>query len=604
MRLAVLAASSYTTCQKLPELPFSADTLDVLSQRLSEADAAYTVHAFRAERGLPEALEQVLARAGEPVEALLLYFSGYAVVNDERGPALLLDGERLGTLSFKRLRRVLDEYVQSAVIVLDTLSAFDAETGAQEAAGILAAALEPGATSVHVLVGHRESGAAAERSPFTNLFELVLDWQSARTTPLGVDDLVRALQAEETLFAALPSFAYTPGPATFAVLGGGRPQSLAPEAPPPSDPVGVDATRVSAEERARALETSVTAEVEGDLARALAAARLALRGDPRDTSTLEWVLTLLERAGKSEAVWNATAALDLWGAASEVQREFVAAHRPEGLLAAKGVVSEGDWLEHLLLPERDAATERIVRALGDAAVSVGLETAQRKRRFPALDPSTEHDAEKSTTTLARTLVWTARLLGLPRPRLYVLESVPGELALGDVPAPTVLASKTLASGRTLPELAFRWARVLVQFRPERRTLAHFSAPGELDALGRATAALTATGSPPKLDADAKLLVRGLRRHVRGPVLSNLAAAVGSNSPAELAARLSIWARQTALLGGRAGLLACGNLALAASVIERAPLPGASATEQLDDIVAYSVSDEYARLRERLGVSVR
>src|SRR4051812_36262703 len=111
MRLAVLAASPYAACQKLPEVEGATLNLDVLGQRLADADAGYTVQAFRAERGLAEAIEQVLAEAPEPVEALLFFFSGYAVVNDERGPALLLDGERLATLSFKRLRRVLDERV-------------------------------------------------------------------------------------------------------------------------------------------------------------------------------------------------------------------------------------------------------------------------------------------------------------------------------------------------------------------------------------------------------------------------------------------------------------------------------------------------------------
>src|SRR5215470_9938144 len=121
MRLAVLAASSYAECKKLPEVAGATLNLDVLGQRLAEPDAGYVVHAFRAERGLAEALEQVLREASEPIESLLFYFSGYAVVSDERGPALLLDGERLATLSFKRLRRVIDERAQSAFLVLDTL---------------------------------------------------------------------------------------------------------------------------------------------------------------------------------------------------------------------------------------------------------------------------------------------------------------------------------------------------------------------------------------------------------------------------------------------------------------------------------------------------
>ncbi|HEX5102096.1 MAG TPA: hypothetical protein VFV94_21450 [Polyangiaceae bacterium] len=601
MRIAVLAASSYAACQRLPEVSGATLNLDVLAQRLSESDAGYTVHAFRAERGLAEALEQVLANAPEPVEALLFYFSGYAVVSDERGPALLLDGERLASLSFKRLRRVLDERARSAFLVLDTLSAFDAVTPPEEAARLLATALEPGSTPVHCLVANRPEATAGERSPFTSLLELVLDWQTTRTEPLGAEELVSLLRAEEALFSALKALEYVPASEPFAVLVGTRPTSLYPEAPP-LEPVP-DQTRVSAEERSRALEASVNAEVEGDLVKALEQARVAVRGDPRDVSTLEWTLELLERSSKPDGVYNALSALELAGGAGESQRAVVLAHRPEGLLAAQGVVTEGDWLANLLCPERETTTEQIVRALGDGAVELGLETAQRKRRAVTLDPAAEQDPEKSTTTLARTLVWSARVLGLPRPKLHVRDAVPGELAVADVKSPTVLASKALGSGLTLPELVFRWARALVYLRPELRLLAHFSGPGELEALGRAAVALVASGGTPRLDGDAKLLLRGLRRHLHGPVLARLRDAIGPSSAADVSARLRLWARSAELLAGRAGLLACGNLELAAKVSERAPLGSISAADQIADLVAYSLGDEYSALRTRLGVAV-
>ena len=48
----------------------------------------------------------------------------------------------------------------------------------------------------------------------------------------------------------------------------------------------------------------------------------------------------------------------------------------------------------------------------------------------------------------------------------------------------------------------------------------------------------------------------------------------------------------------------GNLRLAASLIERFPLPSSSAAEQIDDLVQFSLGAEYERLRERLGVAVR
>jgi len=608
MRLAVLAASSYAACEKLPELAGTTLDLDLLGQRLSEPDAGFTVHAFRAERGLAEAVEQVLGDAGEPVESLLFFFSGYALVADERGPALLLDGERLATFSFKRLKRLLGERTRRALVVLDTVSAFDGETSPAAAVQLLRDALyEPGAP-VHFLFANRPEQSSHERSPFTSLLELVLDWQSARNAPLGAEELFAAMQAEESMFAALPAAEHAPGSAPFEVLLGNRAvgASIPPEAAPEEEPARApELPRVGAEERAQALETSRASEERGAYAEALAALRVALRADPHDKQSLGRALVLFELCERPDGRWNAACALELIGGANESELELAAAHRPEGLLPALGCVTEADWLKNILYLERNPADEALVRALGEPAVSVGLETAWRKRRAPVLLSSTEQDLEKSTTTLARTLVWTARLLGLPRPRLHVLEAVPGELAVAPAQELTVLAGKVLASGLTLPELAFRWARCLVMLRPENRLLTLFAEPGELEALARAALSIVGSAAAPaRLDSEAKLLARGLKRKLKGPAVTNLANAIGSSSAASIAARLKLWGLTAERVAARAGLLATGNLALAARLTQSAPLPGSPAAEQIDDLIAFSVSDEYLALRERLGISVR
>jgi hypothetical protein len=605
MRLAVLAASSYATCRKLPELAGTSLALDLLGQRLSEADAGFNVQAFRAERGLGEAVEQVLEEANGRVEQFLFFFSGYVVLSDERGPALLLDGERLGAFSLKRLKRLLSERTTRAVVVLDTVSAFDGAASPAAALDTLREELHEPGSPVHLILAHRAEATTGERSPFASLLELVLDWQSARNAPLGAEELFSALRAEESMFEKLPAAAYVPGSEPFDVLVGNRalgasiPPAPAVEEAPPAPEI----ERPSAEERARALEASSSAEERGDYPEALAALRVALHGDPRDVKALGRALVLFELCEKPDGRWNAACALELLGGANESELELAHEHRPEGLLPAQGVVTEADWLARLLEPERNEQDLALVRAFGEAAVHVGLDTARRKRRVPLLAAASEQDPEKSTTMLARTLVWTARVLGLPRPRLHVLENVPGELAVAPVPDLTVLASKTLGSGLSLPELAFRWARCLVLLRPEFRLFTLFTEPGELDALARAALASIGSSAAPRLDSDAKLFARALKRELRGPALEALATAIGTHSATQVAQRLKQRARAAARVASRAGLLATGNLTLAASVIERAPLPGTSASEQIDDLISFSLGDEYATLRERLRVAL-
>jgi hypothetical protein len=51
-----------------------------------------------------------------PPSSVLFYFSGYAVVSEEDVPSLLLDGERLSTLSLKRVRRLLGQSTTAFVV--------------------------------------------------------------------------------------------------------------------------------------------------------------------------------------------------------------------------------------------------------------------------------------------------------------------------------------------------------------------------------------------------------------------------------------------------------------------------------------------------------
>jgi hypothetical protein len=605
MRLAILAASSYAGSDKVAELPTSELDLDLLGQRLGEQDAAFTVHIFRAERGLTEAVERVLAEASEPVEELLFYFLGYAVVTDERGPALLLAGDRLGTLSIKRLKRVLTEKAKRSLAVLDLSIAFDPEADPEEANRTLGAALVDATAPVSLLASSRQE-VATGRSPFTSLVELVLDWHSVNSAQLSSESLYGAMRAEESMFADLRAVEHFPGSEPFVVLRGSAPPSVPPPAslPPPAD----DAAQPSAEppvERDTLLEQGRAALEASEIDTALDAFQKALAASPEDADVYRGLLSAFERAGRPDGRFHAASVLDVLGVADVNESLLASAHRPEGLPAALGVLSEEDWKKKLLCIERDAELDAVFAALDKATLAVGLETVRRKRRSPTLEASTEQDLEKSTTTLARTLAWSARLLGFVRPRFHLLESVNGiGLAVAPVEEPTLLASRALGSGFSLPELVFLWSRTLVLMRPEHRALTLFTGPKELETLLAAVVSLGADGPRRGLDSDAKLIARSLRRHLRGPSLEAATAAVQQVRGARLETRLSAYRRSVALAGGRAGLLATGNLELAVELTKRfADADAGPVEDQVADLLRFSVSPEHAALRERIGVAV-
>jgi hypothetical protein len=73
---------------------------------------------------------------------------------------------------------------------------------------------------------------------------------------------------------------------------------------------------------------------------------------------------------------------------------------------------------------------------------------------------------------------------------------------------------------------------------------------------------------------------------------------------EIEHRVARWLRAVELAGGRVGLLACGDVSIAAELVKRHPVRGTTSEEdQVTDIMSFSVSDEYATLRGRLGVAI-
>ena len=151
MRLAILAASTYRESGQLPLLPSAEFDSDALGWRLAEPDAGWTVHAFTAARGLSEGIEQLLQSASEPIESVLFYFSGYTLLSEERGPALLLDGPRLGTLTFPKLRRMLSEHAPESLVMLDTVTATGSIGAPLDVVRAMGGTLASGGSTISVL---------------------------------------------------------------------------------------------------------------------------------------------------------------------------------------------------------------------------------------------------------------------------------------------------------------------------------------------------------------------------------------------------------------------------------------------------------------------
>jgi hypothetical protein len=347
-------------------------------------------------------------------------------------------------------------------------------------------------------------------------------------------------------------------------------------------------------------------EQRGDSQAALRHLRALLRTEPGGAENFRTALRLLGDCAHPDAAWNAACALDVLGEADINESLLAHTHRPEGLLPAGGCVSEAHWQERLFSPERERFVDEMFAAIYDAIVEVGVETGRRKRRLIRLDASTAYDPNASTATLAKTLLWSARLLGIQLPKLHVLADLRTAFATAPIKEPTLLVSKSLGRGLGLSELAFLWSRQLAFLRPEHRPLVLFPSVSELASLLLAAFSLGGVSqlSFRKLEGDAKLFARSLKRHLSPEAHERLNGVVPWFPRRDASARMLAWARTVELAAGRAGLLAAGDLEVAVKTTRQFPLSGlVDVEDHVKDLLAYSVSEEYETLRRALGVAV-
>jgi len=81
MRLAIVAASSYEENGQVAPIPNAEIDVELFGRRLAEPDAGFIVHAFDAQRGLPEGVEELARSWGGRASGRQMAIEGHSNVN-------------------------------------------------------------------------------------------------------------------------------------------------------------------------------------------------------------------------------------------------------------------------------------------------------------------------------------------------------------------------------------------------------------------------------------------------------------------------------------------------------------------------------------------
>ncbi len=316
---------------------------------------------------------------------------------------------------------------------------------------------------------------------------------------------------------------------------------------------------------------------------------------------------LLMRTEQLERAAEAAAVLSWLGAATDRERAVLGAQSREE--RPQGALTDADW--PILRLDLDPAgaeptVELVARILSLAtAPIVGslVAVATRANRLPPLDEAQRVDATASTVSAARCLAWASGALGLPVPAVYLDDAS----SLGMTPclreSPTAVIGAGALRGRSLEELSFLAGYHMVLQRQEHRLVRLSAQSDDLAAcfVAAIVSVVPDTPVPERLAPLVDLLLPELEARLQAEGGELLDEAVLEFDAAGARADLGAYAEAVERAALRAGLLLCGKLPVAIEMARRLPGGEDLAAEREAELLAFTVSEEAAALRERLGV---
>ena len=328
-----------------------------------------------------------------------------------------------------------------------------------------------------------------------------------------------------------------------------------------------------------------------------------LRHDPRDVESLRALARLSGKNNDLDRRWCAAQVLHYIGAANDEEKSFYTSHASTGLIRPDAAITRDGWRRLLFHPEQEILPGDILAVVAPAVLLGRVSALRRDKLLPSLDIGKMHEPAKSTLQAVRCFSWAASILGMNPPKLYVYPEVNSTVEMIPGLPPVSRLGKQSLSGRSPAELAFLAGRHLAYYREEMFVRALLPSIADLEDVLLAALSIGNPGLP--LAAHVKKRVEPIAKAIepilepavidtlRGHFLRFVEEGGRTN--------LQRWANAVDRTAARTGLLLSSDLKAAFEMLSlESP---AFAEEWMDDLLAFVVSDRYAKLRKQIGIAI-
>ncbi len=328
-----------------------------------------------------------------------------------------------------------------------------------------------------------------------------------------------------------------------------------------------------------------------------------LRHDPRDEHSLHSLYRVYEKKNDADRQWCIAQALVYLKAASSDEKNFYGKHKDIGLIKPKMALTADAWTKLLLHPDQEPVIGDIFAVVTPAVLLGRLSALRRDKQLEKLDPTHKQDPTVSTIQAVRCFAWASAILGMNAPPIFVEPDWEGTCQMVPSMPPAMKLGHLALSGRSGGELSFLAGRQLAFHREHHFVRILMPSIQDLEDIFLAALSIGNPGLPmnermktlvvPIAKAIEPILEPNAIDRLRGHFLRFVEEGGRTN--------LGRWATACDRTATRAGLLLANDLGAAAKIIELEDKTHLD--EKMDDLLTFTTSDRYARLRKQLGISL-
>ncbi len=303
-----------------------------------------------------------------------------------------------------------------------------------------------------------------------------------------------------------------------------------------------------------------------------------------------------------DQAWCAASMLALLNQASPDERKFYRDYQLDDLPTMDSRLKEEQWKNLLYHEELNQNISAIFSVVGKA---VFKKKAQEPVKF-GLSIEDAIDVTTDSSDKSQFVNFVAGSLGVEPPPLYLHEGQGVGFQLLDASPHVLVAGKDASALKGRMGLAFSLGQQLTLLRPGLFVHKLVTSGTELSSWLLASIKIFVQGLPVPADLAGSVqeLLTPIRQSLDASDLEKLQGYVQSFVSKAADVNLKRWARSVDYTCDRAGLLLCGDIAVAVRVMKEQIKDKSILADRLKALTLFTVSQEHHKLRERLGTALK